>query len=213
MVSRQNEHLRKSIVNNRIKTMVSRKSVKIVEERNTVKFDEARLKKPEIDNNYENDDFSPTPPHDSRQKNRALTIARLEMELIKSSSSKLKEDSQKSKREEKDIKNNLPLNLGISQALSKDFRCESSNFEGAKNSSINNEGKKENEIKQLKTFNEKKTLQSALVATPKTNKSINSHSNTILQFSSILDSNNDVRSELNTAKIVKENEGILFLKN
>lgn len=189
--------------------MVSRKSVKIVEERNTVNFDEARLKKPEIEfNNNDYEDFSPTPPQDSRQKNRALTIARLEMELIKSSSSKLKEDSQKNKPEEKDLNVSMPLNLGISKVLSKDFRSEISNLEGAKNLSNNNQEKKENEIKQLKTFNEKKTLQSALVATPKTNKSVNSHSNTILQFSSILDSNNDVRSELNTAKIVKENEGL-----
>lgn len=64
-------------------------------------------------------------------------------------------------------------------------------------------------LKSLQKNKSSHSVQSAM-SSPKTNKSANTSGNIFL-FSSILDSNNDLISELNTAKMIKENKGTIII--
>lgn len=201
-----NENLKKTIMNGpKLKSLMSRKSVKIAEEKNTVNnFDEILKKKMVVPIS---DEFLPTPPQRERasQKTRALTV----LDIVKKS---IKEENSK------EVESNVPLTIGCSQIINQKEieKAAIPNFDVLNNTvnqsqiaSVNANVTTDN--KQNKTCTEKRLLQSAL-HTPKTNKSVNSQSNMIFQFSSILDPNNDNLSDTNTARIIKDNKGLsIFL--
>lgn len=185
----------------KLKSLMSRKSVKIAEEKNTVNnFDEIQKKKMIAPIS---DEFLPTPPQKERasQKTRALTV----LDIVKKS---VKEENSK------EVESNHPLTIGCSQIINQkeiekaaipNFDVLNNTINQSQIASVNANVATDN--KQNKTGTEKKLLQSAL-HTPKTNKSVNSQSNMIFQFSSILDPNNDNLSDTNTARIIKDNKGL-----
>ena len=244
-----NDNRKKSILMNKLKTLPTRKSVKIVEARNTVN----NLDKndglssgnscgpdPQID---KKDEILATPLDSKRNVSPAKALARFEIDLLKNErpengeapngilNGNQVEDCMKGYLEQKQ---SFGLNFESSDfydanEVQKDFKPhlnldhnESSLLNQSKmdNKIINSNEKIHNSIdsklkmsKTMKLLTKKseKSIHSKM-ASPKSNKSI-TQNNSILQFSSILDSNNDLKSDINTSKMIKENKGLAnFIK-
>lgn len=232
---------------NKIKTLPTRKSVRIVENRNTINnLDDNKEDFPKFPETPNKKDEIQTTPLDSKRDSGAKAIARFEINMIKKEQfNEIKNGERKIKNPEEcfngileedksnlansnfqssefpEIKNEPNLNMNL------EYKLNDSNVGSALNNSNNLENKagggilfgsgaiQENKVKTSKTMKSltkkksEKNVTQSIMTSPKTNKSI-SQSNTILQFSSILDSNNDdLRSDLNTAKMIKENKGRL----
>lgn len=230
---------------NKLKTLPTRKSVKIVEARNTInnldKNNELSSGNssgpdPQID---KKDEILATPLDSKRNTSPAKALARFEINLLRNE-----------RQENGEVTNGL-LNGNpvedcmkgyLEQKQSFGLNFESSDFCEAKEiqnefkphiifdhneSSLLNQSKNENKIansndkihssvdsklkmsKTMKLLTKKseKSIHSRM-ASPKSNKSI-TQNNSILQFSSILDSNNDLKSDINTSKMIKENKGLV----
>ena len=239
-----NDNRKKSILMNKLKTLPTRKSVKIVEARNTVnnldknnELSSGNLSGP--DPQIDKKDEILATPDSKRSPSQAKALARFEIDLIK-----------KERLENGEVPNGL-LNGNqvedcmkgyLEQKQSFGLNFESSDFNEAKEihnefkphinfdhneSLLLNQSKMENKIvnsndkiqssadsklkmsKTMKLLTKKseKSIHSKM-ASPKSNKSI-TQNNSILQFSSILDSNNDLKSEINTSKMIKENKGLV----
>ena len=227
VVSKQTDNLKKSIIASKMKHLNSRKSVKIVEARNTITnvddMNEEIIVHKDIEAMFKKEDISTT-PIDSRRNFKNLT--KLDSELI--NKVKQNEDLMREQthilienEEIKNIQNDTSPNFANSKIISAK-KNEIIDKVGLVFDSFNDSSchiKKTKTMKivsgkdtPLKMGGSEKQLPPTVFQqnTPKTNKS-NSRANTILQFSSILDSNNDLRSEINTAKIIKENQGFFIV--
>ncbi len=238
MISKRTENMKKSnIILNKLKNAPSRKSVRIMEERNTFDIGQTLPKDFEI----KKEDILTTPIGSQRnfktlikldvdlvEKAKVLMIDSIDnksdADLMKKSQEKISPQfgfSKTRKNENYELKNVInmekpnesilnksDMNVSILN-LSNNMINSNNNISYLNNSNLMNLNA--NALKSGKTteknkFSSGKQNKTGTSPNEKISKSQLSKEN-LVQFSSILDSNNDLHSVMNTAKFIRENKG------